>query len=441
MGSASAVLTNQAMSINTLSCRVFTHYKVSTRRCITPKACFNTPVRVHRHQGLLTLLSLLLLISPIKTIADNLDLDGSIAFETRLFTQSSRHPGQNDSNVYSLYLQPELRYEAIDWRLNMVPFYRFDNIDDERSHFDIRELSWRFFSNQWEVLIGIDRVFWGVTESRHLVDVINQTDLVENINQESKLGQPMLRLNWMTDWGDISAFVLPIFRERTFPGSDGRLRTALPVSSDDAEYDSNREHKHIDLALRYSNVLGNWDVGAYYFRGTDREPRLLIDDNRQALIPYYALITQLGADVQLTAEAWLWKLETIVRQGQGKTFAAAVGGFEYTWYQISDSSSDLGLILELLYDGRDDSAPPTLLDRDIFLGLRLGLNDIDSSELLFGMFYDLDKQQYLYKLEGSRRLTQHLSVEVEAWIFDDSDSHPIDFSQDDYAQLQLIWHL
>ncbi|MDD7885073.1 hypothetical protein [Flavivirga sp. 57AJ16] len=38
-----------------------------------------------------------------------------------------------------------------------------------------------------------------MTESNHLVDIINQTDAVETFDGEEKLGQPMVQLSWGTD--------------------------------------------------------------------------------------------------------------------------------------------------------------------------------------------------------------------------------------------------
>ena len=66
-------------------------------------------------------------------------------------------------------------------------FARADENDEERNHFDIAELYWTLPSDEWELLIGINKVFWGVTESAHLVDIINQTDQVESFTGEEKL--------------------------------------------------------------------------------------------------------------------------------------------------------------------------------------------------------------------------------------------------------------
>ena len=71
-------------------------------------------------------------------------------------------------------------------------------------------------------------MFWGVTELRHLVDIINQTDLVENLDGEQKLGQPMVQLTLLKDWGTLDFFAMPYFRERTFTGPDGRPRPRSP---------------------------------------------------------------------------------------------------------------------------------------------------------------------------------------------------------------------
>ena len=77
--------------------------------------------------------------------------------------------------------------------------------------------------------VGIRKEFWGVTEFQHLVDVINQTDGVEDFDGEDKLGQQMVNLSLVNDWGIVDLFLLPGFRERTYAGEEGRLRGPLVV--------------------------------------------------------------------------------------------------------------------------------------------------------------------------------------------------------------------
>ncbi len=80
----------------------------------------------------------------------------------------------------------------------------------QSTHWDIRELSWIHVGNGWESRVGIRKVFWGVTEGRHLVDIINQTDQVDQVDGEEKLGQPMINLSTVRDWGSSMCSCCPV---------------------------------------------------------------------------------------------------------------------------------------------------------------------------------------------------------------------------------------
>jgi len=123
-------------------------------------------------------------------------------------------------------------------------------------------------------------------------------------------------------------------------------------------------------------------------------------------------MTQLGVDLQYTRGAWLWKFESVVRNAETDAFNAAVAGFEYTFYGIRESAVDAGVLMEFLYDGRDDDAPPTVFDRDLFLGARIALNDVSDSAILAGAVVDTDTGERLLNVEAKRRFGDHLSVEL-----------------------------
>ena len=51
-------------------------------------------------------------------------------------------------------------------------------------------------------MIGINKVFWGgFAETRHLVNIVNRSDIVEDMDEEDKLGQPMVAVGFEKDWG------------------------------------------------------------------------------------------------------------------------------------------------------------------------------------------------------------------------------------------------
>ena len=370
-----------------------------------------------------------------------LQVSGQLSLEYRHFLNAPTDSRQLDHGQFSTAGELEFTWEDEqgEYQLGFVPFFRADGRDRERSHVDLREAYWRWFSGDLEVTAGLDRVFWGVTESRHLVNIVNQVDAVENVDEEDYLGQPMLALAWQKDWGRTEVFLLPYFRERTFPGVEGRLRTPLIVDTDGAQFESTDEESHLDIALRYSHYFGSWDLGLSWFSGTSREPLLLADAMGLSLVPFYSQINQLGIDLQYTGEAWLWKLEAIRREGQGKTFNALVGGFEYSFYQIFESDADLGLLGEYQYDGRDENAPATIAQNDIFLGTRLAMNDVQDTALLAGVILDLDDQTTAIRLEAERRLGQSWRVELELQIVTNADPDNIasGLANDDFITLSL----
>ncbi len=380
-------------------------------------------------------------LSPAQLQAEPWQFSADAGIELRAFADDAALPGQDDDAQISGLLNLEWRWRSDDGsqRASIQPFLRLDSVDSERTHADLREAYWAFEGEDWEVLAGVNKVFWGVTESRHLIDIINQTDLVEDPDQEDKLGQPMVNLSLQRDWGKLDFYLLPYFRERTFAGTDGRLREPLVVDTDAVSYESSSEQNHVDLAVRYSHYFGSVDVGLYLFDGTSREPRLLPSSTGEGLQPFYEQITQTGLDLQYTGDAWLWKLEAMHRDGLDDSFFAAIAGFEYTRFQVADSNADLGFLVEYLYDGRDTEAAPTAFDDDIFIGSRLTLNDTQDSNLLAGVVYDPDSSETFFNVEAERRFGDNIKAELRLRTFTGADPEEALFSieRDDYLQLRI----
>ncbi|MCW8949677.1 MAG: hypothetical protein OQL17_06795, partial [Sedimenticola sp.] len=238
------------------------------------------------------LLLSLLLCSSIAYADNEVQISGKSGLELRLFTDSPGYAQQYSTSNLSGFIEPQFYYawnDDTDY-LKFIPYLRWDQHDQERTHGDIRQLTWSHIADGWELHSGISKVFWGVTEFQHLVDTINQSDGVEDIDGEDKLGQPMIHLSIAREWGILDLYALPGFRERTFPGVDGRLRTGLVVATEQASYESGAGDKHVDFAARWSRTLGDFDLGLHYFRGTNRDPLLQAGLNSlgtPVLIPHY----------------------------------------------------------------------------------------------------------------------------------------------------------
>lgn len=381
--------------------------------------------------------------------ASEIDIRGYLGADARYFWQTAHDPQQLNSQA-SLYFEPELYWqtEQGDDAITFKPFVRYDNNDDERTHFDIRELYWLHIGADWEFKAGINKVFWGVTETQHLVDIINQTDQVESFDGEEKLGQPMLQLTLIRDWGIVDAFVLPGFRERTFPSETGRFNTPLPL--DDAPlYESTDEEQHIDFAARWSQMYDDLDIALSWFKGTSREPIFYSGEWLNQNLPsdklmlFYPQIEQIGAVMQYIDEAWIWKVEAINRTGRFiDNYNAVVGGFEYTLVGLGESIIDLGIVAEYQWDERGTDAP-VVGQNDIALAGRFVFNDIQSSEILAGITQDLDfSQSRALFIEANTRVGDSTKITLDMWLFSAKQTKDISYvvRNDDFIQLSAQWY-
>jgi AMIN domain len=366
---------------------------------------------------------------------------GSIGLQSRAFLNDPNFDEQDD-NAVSIALEPEYYRDRAQGsqRVALRGFARVDASDSERTHVDLRELYWQIEKERLLFKVGLDVVFWGVTESQHLVDIINQTDLVENPDGEDKLGQPMVNVDYFSDYGTWQAYILPYFRERTFPGSEGRLRMHPAVETDDPLWDSSDEEEKIDYALRWSHYLGDWDIGVAHFTGTDRDPVFVYESRTggDVLRPLYLQMDQTSLDLQATKGAWLWKVEAIYNQNKMEDYFASVSGFEHTQFGFQGTNLDLGWLLEYHYDERGDDAP-TSLQNDIYTGLRLTGNDVAGTRFLAGITVDLDEKTSFGNIEAARRLGESWTITLEARTFFnvDNDDPAYFLRDDDYLELQL----
>lgn len=364
------------------------------------------------------------------------EFSGYIGADYRYFFNDGLYSGQKNS-FPSLVIQPEYLYEWNDGndRLKFIGFGRFDR-DSRRTHFDIRELYYQKVKGNWEVSLGLKKIFWGVTESVHLVDIINQTDFVESFDGEEKLGQPMAQFSYTSSFGTFDFFYLPYFRKRVFPGERGRLRTSFIIGDNDVAFESSAEETRPSFAARWSTFTGPFDIGLSYFTGTGREPFFRQVNGDFQL--FYGIIDQFGLDIQATTGPVLWKLETIARKSDFQDMWALAAGIEYTFFDIASSGLDIGIVSEYLHDDRGLLSFSSL-DNDLFAGARFAFNDTQSTEFLLGGIFDLDKSTRLWSVEGSRRFGNSWKAEIEMRLFDQVDQQEfLNFIREDsFLQFSL----
>ncbi len=415
---------------------------------------------------------------------------------------AAREPDLRASAAVTFGWHPAAREsDGSTHNLDILLFGRYaEGADAERKHADIRELSYIRAWDEYEVRFGVGRVFWGVTESAHLVDIVNQSDLLEDFDGEDKLGQPLLSLGRSFFNGQVTALVMPHFRERAFGPVYAEL-APYPIAEDEARFENERAEQHVDYAFRLSQRFGDLDVGLTGFSGNAREPRLqpcarqgsgrpgtenaancdldaafappeeslvgglVVDtaalfglgpsrdeleqqyiDEAMAdvvLVPFYDQIRQLGLDAQWIWGAAAWKLEARYREQQGEWQLAAAAGVEYSLGTYLNDLIDAGILVEFLYDDRDVTRYLSLFEEDVFIGMRLLGNDVAGSQLLGGVVIDIDNKDQFWSLEASRRFGPSLRAAIEFRAYEPGDdAAATDFLDDiDALRIELTYFL
>lgn len=345
-----------------------------------------------------------------------------LGLQTRVFPQ--RGTLGQDRVQPSSSLRLEYRSAWNDGRdaLVITPFLRVDAMDERRTHFDLREAYYSRIGDGFELHIGARRVFWGRTESLHLVDVINQSDFVEHIDGEERLGQPMAQLVVPHDAGALELFLLPGARARTFPSTDGRL--AGPVRIDaDARFTGGADALQTSWAARWSHFVGDLEFGLAHFSGTAREPEFEVAGaitigEPIRLRPVYETVALTSLDAQYILGDLALKLELLNRRGQGPRSTAFVTGLERTFVGAFGTRMDLGVLLEYLFDDRHAAATQFTFDDDLFVAARLALNDHAGTTALIGLLGDPRSGEHLLTIEASRRLGARWRMALDVRLFD-----------------------
>ncbi|MCW7536890.1 hypothetical protein OOT46_03355 [Aquabacterium sp. A7-Y] len=286
--------------------------------------------------------------------------------------------------------------ESLSLRFMLEGRRRLSGFDADAA--DLRELLLEWRGPAATVRAGMGNVFWGVTESRHLVDVVNQLDTRFDLSGHVKLGQPMAAASLPVGPATLDAYLLPCHRRRPLPwGSQG----AHDRQADGAWVELDCDGR-VGKAVRLSLVADALDLGLGYFDGIAREPAAAAGGRT------YPEVRRWSLDGQLTLGSWLLKLEALGESRPGPHRRAAVAGFEYTLANLA-AWADIGL----LYEHLEESDCPAFTCGDM-AGIRIGLNDEQDTQALFTALRDSESGRTGYLLQAERRLGSAWKLKLDA---------------------------
>ena len=123
-----------------------------------------------------------------------------------------------------------------------------------------------------------------------------------------------------------------------------------------------------------------------------------------------------------------------------------MAGADHALYSIAGTNADLILLGEWSYDGRGPYATPSrspnTLENDIFLGTRIALNDVQSTEFTVSFLADVSRATRALALEFARRISTRWSLRTEAVALlgvDEADLH-YEMRHDSFIDMNLTYN-
>ncbi|PSW22273.1 hypothetical protein C9I98_03145 [Photobacterium sanctipauli] len=346
-------------------------------------------------------------------------------------TPSYRHEERLYQTSYGVQGQAEWQGSLANLPWRVAIFGNWDEQDPERRYWDIREAHATKIWQDFELTAGISRVFWGVSESINVVNVINQADLTESFDGKVKLGQPMISLFYAASEADITLIYMPVFRERLYPL---RPNTGMKLA-DNAVFEDGKEDGGWATRAKFYTDNGEWAIGA--FTGTRRVPILRPSPSSGRLMPYYIQTHNLLFDGLYLGEVLTPKIEVKAGRELDDNFVAINAGVEYRTYPNISNLNEVTLIGEYLYDSRKETVE-NHGQNDVFIGMRAEIGTDSDMKLLFS--HDLSYASQYLELSLQYRINDYVRLMGKATSImnaspDDMSLYP--YKDEDFVRASL----
>ena len=379
--------------------------------------------------------------------ADNdWQINSEIGLEIKEFHKNEAY--SNQQNTYSSFIKSEIFFDfKNDLEFLMEPYLRYDRYDKNRSLFDFKENNLTYYYNDIQLKAGISEVFWGITESKNLVDIINPKDVTDG-DQKAKLGQTMLAFsNYSEKFGILDFYYLPFFKNSSQIGEEGRLRLSKPIENYNIVYEGGAGSKVPSWALKWEHSFRFFDFSLQGFRGNSRESSTIgkLENLQLKYFQGYERISQIGTYFQVISGPIIYKLEAIKRNGQKnaknirENFFSYTLGLEHLINNLFENKWDLTSFIEYHNDDRNGDSTD-ILQNDLFLATRLNFNNIDGTEFLTSITLDTDGGGNTSTVELSSRITDNIRVTGSYNSYWSANEKDIlySFRRDNYFSINII---
>ena len=303
------------------------------------------------------------------TISNASDLDieykGNIGIDYKKFDYST--PYAKDKNQKTILGEVELTKSYED----IILFSKIEALDEvdkndgnSRDYIKLNEFYIKYESDNYDIKVGRDIKYWGALELYNITDIYNEKNTKNDpYDKDKKFGRDGVTYNYYFENEDSLSFIV------------SKNKNAKYDTSSYIKYSGSRD----DIASRdFTYILSSLD---------------------EKFMMYHTIII----------EDTIYKVEYLYSNKTEK-YQGGVG-LEHTLYSIFDKK-DLGLMVEYYKSNAKSNDTNRQYTKNIFVGSRLTFNNINSTEMVFGVIKDDTKKEYSKSIELNSRFYDDYKIKL-----------------------------
>ena len=379
------------------------------------------------------LVAAICIVLPASAAIADVTSRGGVSLESRAFAPDDDDSTEDVGMAVSSQLEVGFRSKP----LSVVArgFARLDALDEDRNIVNLQEGYAALTTDRVTLRLGSQIIDSTATEAFHPVNIVNSRNLDSDIENQEKLGEPMVELRVRVLRGEIAAYFMPARIAPNIAPSSSRL-SVVPAGvelGDVLWLDRNGSPSDRQFApqsaAHISQTIGPADIALHFVDHNDRhEPTFTIDPDTGEVRPTLHWVTQVGLTYVHVVGPLIFKLEAAHRMfnkpdEDSELELAAIPdhqkvalGLEYVW--TTSAGHDASLVAEgqtVLGTSRDARKQLDVFQRDVLVGYRHSFNNVNASELFVAFISDVETpNEYVAALRYGQRLTDTWSVGASA---------------------------
>lgn len=324
----------------------------------------------------------------------------------------------------------KLKYEGESYSINSTFEYLYSSEYSKKRYLDINELYLNYEFSNSNLYFGKQIKYWGELESYNIADIFNKKRyLADPFDKSKKIGSYTLNDTFYFDDSSLELGVKFYEEDIDYPNSNAPYYPFSLNYSDDLQTTHSKYTPSIYLKYGFTSEILESENKLIFWYGYDSK-RVIVLDN-QSLKQKAYISSKLIYLSNFIYGDYIFKIESVISDVKSdlvSDYAQVAFGVEKSLYDIK--GSDLAFYLEYykykyFNDKQKNIDISEVYDDDIFIAVKINLNDVDSTQIKAGTLLDKNSSERVLKVELSSRLIDSVVLNGEVLKIVAKDDSPL----------------